>query len=147
MNRYACAETSCRGPDDSATPRYFQTWSELQAHHRDEHPRTCPHIECEGQTFTTQKGLRAHLKVHEERAADAEMGLIVGDEDDEVAVTDVESTRVAKRTRRGGESGREWECEEAGCELAFKSVSPPPPLYLGPQLPRPPTALNLITEA
>lgn len=31
------------------------------------HPPTCPHPECDGKTFTSSKGLKAHLVIHGEK--------------------------------------------------------------------------------
>ncbi|CCM00919.1 uncharacterized protein FIBRA_02965 [Fibroporia radiculosa] len=93
---------------------YFSTWSALQHHIRTAHPPTCPHPSCKGKTFTAQKGLRAHLKIHAERnlEVDLESAMVnSGDEDAE---------RPRKR-RRGGELGRDWICPEPACGKDFKS--------------------------
>ncbi|CCA73359.1 related to PZF1-TFIIIA (transcription initiation factor) [Serendipita indica DSM 11827] len=62
-NRYMCSVGDCI----TAGPQYFQTWTQLQAHIRAAHPPTCPYEGCEEKTFSSQKNLKAHLKVHEER--------------------------------------------------------------------------------
>lgn len=94
-------------------PLYFPTWSALQSHIRSAHPPTCPRTSCAGRTFTTQKGLRAHMKLHEQRDI---MEALEKSPDDEV------DHPPAKR-RRGGEWGRDWICDFEGCTKDFKSVS------------------------
>lgn len=43
----------------------FATWSALQEHNKLEHPPTCPHPECDGRIFKSNKKLRKHcIKVH-----------------------------------------------------------------------------------
>lgn len=76
------------------------------------HPPTCPHEECAGRTFSAQKGLRAHLRLHEQR----EM------EEHEHASEEEEDDIVPRKRRRGGEVGRDWKCEVEGCTKDFKSV-------------------------
>ncbi|KAF8323697.1 hypothetical protein DL93DRAFT_2049071 [Clavulina sp. PMI_390] len=116
-NRYACSYESCRTQASGSTAppsvRYFSTWSDLQRHLREDHPPTCPYPECNGQTFSAQKGLKAHLRIHEGRNQDilAETGI---DEEDADEVP-------SKRQRRGGEFGREWKCSKGKCDLSFKS--------------------------
>ncbi|THH34047.1 hypothetical protein EUX98_g6 [Antrodiella citrinella] len=82
------------------------------------HPPTCPHPSCNGKTFSAQKGLRAHLKIHEQR--DIEEGLRDGrsvepDEDQD------EDEPLKKKKRRGGEVGRDFICEYEDCDKDFKS--------------------------
>ncbi|ETW80462.1 putative transcription regulator [Heterobasidion irregulare TC 32-1] len=89
--RYTCAHPVCLALP-ATEPAYFPTWTALQHHIRTAHPPTCPHASCNGRTFASHAGLRAHLKVH----ADADR-------------------------RRGGEVGRDWRCEEDGCWKEFKS--------------------------
>ena len=44
---------------------HFATWSALQEHNKTEHPPTCPHAECNGRTFKSNKKLRKHcIKFH-----------------------------------------------------------------------------------
>lgn len=82
------------------------------------HPPTCPYAACGGRTFSAQKGLRAHLRIHAERELEAELerhcGAGAGDEG--------EADDRPRKRRRGGEVGRDWACEEPGCEKDFKSV-------------------------
>lgn len=119
-DRYACSYTSCRGETEVGTSmgpavRYFPTWSELQRHIRDEHPPTCPYPECHGQTFTAQKGFRAHMRIHEDREREQlAHSEVHGHDDDDNPPT--------KKTRRGGDMGRDWTCSVEGCEMNFKSV-------------------------
>ncbi|RDX55997.1 hypothetical protein OH76DRAFT_1427399 [Lentinus brumalis] len=112
--RYTCVHLSCV-PAEGAEPTYFSTWSALQHHTRTAHPPTCPYPSCKGKTFTQQKGLRAHLKIHAQHDQEAEIDNAVqgsgsGNEDE----------RPRKR-RRGGEVGRDWLCEVEGCGKDFKS--------------------------
>ncbi|KAJ8076902.1 hypothetical protein PM082_001325 [Marasmius tenuissimus] len=78
---------------------------------RTEHPPACTHPKCNGRKFASQKGLRAHQKLHEER--DVEAALDASDAEDG-------DTRPRKQ-RRGGEIGRDWKCEWEGCGKDFKS--------------------------
>ncbi|KAI0651729.1 hypothetical protein C8Q79DRAFT_897834 [Trametes meyenii] len=110
--RYTCVHKSCLLADDG-TARYYPTWSALQHHMRTAHPPTCPHASCNGKTFTQQKGLRAHLKIHAQRDREADM-------DDALASSGSDHERPHKR-RRGGELGRDWVCEVEGCGKDFKS--------------------------
>ena len=109
--RYVCTHLNC-----SSALQYFPTWSALQAHNRATHPATCPYTSCNGKTFSQQKGLRAHLKLHEQREVEeALQGHIVE--------LDVIDEQQPLKRRRGGEIGRDWKCDEDGCTKAFKSVS------------------------
>lgn len=77
------------------------------------HPPTCPYPECQGKSFSQQKGLKAHLKIHEGREVDDRLdGEDDGVNDDEPVV----------KKRRGGEHGRNWACDFEGCTKDFKSV-------------------------
>jgi hypothetical protein len=58
--------------------------------------------------------LRAHMKVHEQRDAEEAMEQEEGPEEGEAR---------SRKRRRGGEVGRDFTCEEDGCDKAFKSVS------------------------
>jgi general transcription factor IIIA len=73
----------------------------------------CPYPECNGRTFSASKNLKAHLKVHENKEAEALL-----------QQQDADAGRPTKR-RRGGEVGRDWECTEKGCDKTFKSVRTP----------------------
>lgn len=79
------------------------------------HPPTCPYPECRGKSFSQQKGLKAHLKVHEGQDVDDRLG------SEEDAANDDEP--VLKK-KRGGDHGRDWVCDFEGCTKGFKSVFP-----------------------
>ncbi|KAL8276893.1 hypothetical protein RQP46_010721 [Phenoliferia psychrophenolica] len=67
-SRYLCAHPAC-----TVLPlpsRQFSNWSALQKHTKSVHPPTCPHPECEGKTFTTARGLKWHLEVHDRKEGD-----------------------------------------------------------------------------
>ncbi|KAF9268732.1 hypothetical protein L218DRAFT_892168, partial [Marasmius fiardii PR-910] len=138
--RYTCAHPSCLPrPDISDTStadepssdsrRFFPTWSALQHHTRTAHPPTCPHIECRGKKFSTQKGLRAHLKLHEEREVEGELyahaheggGEFDDDAPDEDGDGRLGDTRSRKKRRGGDVVGRDWKCGFEGCGKEFKS--------------------------
>lgn len=107
--RYTCSHPACISTPEIA---YYPTWTNLQAHIRAQHPPTCPYPQCKGKTFTQQRGLKAHLKIHGEREAEENVDHIVMDEGDE---------EESKR-RRGGEYGRDWKCPVDDCDKEFKSV-------------------------
>ncbi|KAH9857901.1 hypothetical protein C2E23DRAFT_746762 [Lenzites betulinus] len=113
VKRYTCVHKSCL-PTEGVEPAYYFTWSALQHHMRTAHPPTCPHPLCNGKTFTQQKGLRAHLKIHAQRDEE-------GDMDGAVADPDTEDEERPRKRRRGGEVGRDWACDVAGCDKDFKS--------------------------
>ncbi|EIN11739.1 hypothetical protein PUNSTDRAFT_111791 [Punctularia strigosozonata HHB-11173 SS5] len=119
--RYTCVHPSClaTSTDGSHTtePTYYPRWTALQHHVRTAHPPTCPHSSCNGKTFKHQRGLRAHLKLHEEREAEGRLDASVVAEEDAGTEDD---ERPVKR-RRGGEYGRDWKCEVPGCTKDFKS--------------------------
>ncbi|KAG6837805.1 hypothetical protein H0H93_016173 [Arthromyces matolae] len=94
-----------------STPIYYSTWTALQHHMRTAHPPTCMHSSCDGRVFASQKGLRAHQKLHEQR--DLEDTMTLSDPDD--------GDRPPRKRRRGGEIGRDWKCEKDGCDKDFKS--------------------------
>ncbi|KAA1477311.1 hypothetical protein DENSPDRAFT_875196 [Dentipellis sp. KUC8613] len=111
--RYTCSHDSClSAPSTSSAQTFYPTWTALQHHVRTAHPPTCSHPSCNGKVFTTQKGLRAHMKIHDLRDAEDAMHVdeASSDEDD-----------PPQKRRRGGELGRDWKCEEDGCEKDFKS--------------------------
>ncbi|KAI0245720.1 hypothetical protein BJV78DRAFT_1287293 [Lactifluus subvellereus] len=109
--RYTCVNSVCRAAPESA---YYPTWTALQHHIRASHPPTCAHEECAGRTFSAQKGLRTHLKLHEQRALEDAMS------EHEHGGSEEEDAPPRKR-RRGGEVGRDWKCEMEGCTKDFKS--------------------------
>ncbi|KAF7362145.1 hypothetical protein MVEN_00560500 [Mycena venus] len=110
--RYACSHPTCLAASGD-TITFYPTWTALQHHNRTEHPPTCLHPSCNDRTFSSQKGLRAHQKIHEQQAAQAEIDAAVHDED-----VDGEPPR---KKRRGGEVGRDWKCDVDGCTKDFKS--------------------------
>jgi general transcription factor IIIA len=107
--RYTCVDATCR---DRPELPFYQTWTALQQHIRTTHPPTCPHDECAGRMFSAQKGLRAHLRLHEQRAIEEHEHMSSEDEDE----------ALPRKRRRGGEVGRDWKCEVDGCTKDFKSV-------------------------
>lgn len=68
--------------------------------------------------FTAQKGLRAHLKIHEQRETEEQLNVAGSDEEDEGG----SDTAPPPKKRRGGEIGRDWTCDIDGCSKDFKSV-------------------------
>ena len=78
----------------------------------------CPHPECNGKTFTAQKGLRAHLKIHEQRAVEEDLKAAGSDGEDDSRG----DLAPPPKKRRGGEIGRDWICDMEGCTKDFKSV-------------------------
>ena len=107
--RYTCVNAACRVHPESS---FYPTWTALQHHIRTTHPPTCPHEECAGRTFSAQKGLRAHLRLHEPTTT----------EEPEHASSEEEDEALPWKRRRGGEVGRDWKCEVEGCTKDFKSV-------------------------
>ena len=101
----------CRAEPELA---FYPTWTALQHHIRTIHPPTCSREECSGRNFSSQKGLRAHLKLHEQRDLENEL--------DEHEDASSEEDRPPRKRRRGGELGRDWKCEVEGCAKDFKSV-------------------------
>ena len=109
--RYTCVNPVCRNAPESA---FYPTWTTLQHHIRTTHPPTCPHEECAERTFASQKGLRAHLKLHDQRALED----VLSEREDGSS----EEEAPPRKRRRGGEVGRDWKCEVEGCTKDFKSV-------------------------
>ncbi|KAJ3569593.1 hypothetical protein NP233_g4941 [Leucocoprinus birnbaumii] len=109
--RYTCIHIQCLATSGE-TPTYFPNWSALQNHIRNAHPPTCTHEACAGRTFTTQKGLRAHMKLHEQR----DMMEILEDDS-----ADDEADHQPAKRRRGGDWGRDWKCDFENCAKDFKS--------------------------
>ena len=117
--RYTCSHLHCLpGPGKDLV--YFGTWTALQVHIRKDHPPTCTHPKCDGRTFASQYNLRAHQKLHEQQEAEAQLYRADRADAPEDG-TDVEGSQPRKR-RRGGELGRDWICDFAGCDKDFKSV-------------------------
>lgn len=102
--RYTCVHQNCLA-SPGQSPTYYPTWSSLQHHIRTTHPPTCAHPTCNGKTFSTQKGLRAHEKLHVEWDAEAQL----------------EANEPPRKRRRGGELGRDWKCDVEHCGKDFKS--------------------------
>ncbi|KAJ7287319.1 transcription factor iiia [Mycena rebaudengoi] len=111
--RYTCAHSTCLATNGGII-KFYPNWTALQHHNRTAHPPTCSHPSCNNRVFSSQKGLRAHQKLHEERAIEAEIDAAVGSEDE----NDDEPPR---KKRRGGELGRDWKCNVGGCTKDFKS--------------------------
>ena len=110
--RYTCSHPSCLS---LPTLPFFSTWTQLQAHVRTAHPPTCPYPECQGKSFSQQKGLKAHLKVHKGQDVDDHLDGEKGVADDDQPVT---------KKKRDGDHGRDWACNFEGCTKDFKSVFP-----------------------
>ncbi|GAA5994458.1 hypothetical protein JCM5350_007042 [Sporobolomyces pararoseus] len=97
-SRYVCLH-----PDCAALPlaeRQFPLWSLLQKHAKTAHPPTCPYPICNGKTFTTPRGLKNHLAIHEREAAKGEEGKDFGDPSQRSSVKRKRSERRKKRERK-----------------------------------------------
>ncbi|KAI0094720.1 hypothetical protein BDY19DRAFT_872574, partial [Irpex rosettiformis] len=114
--RYTCVHTTCLALQAPNTT-FYPTWTALQHHIRTAHPPTCPHPECDGKTFTAQKGLRAHLKIHEQREMEEGLNVMEFDREDDAG----SDTSPSTKKRRGGEVGRDWVCGIEDCTKDFKS--------------------------
>ena len=108
--RYTCIHIDCVS-GAIGTQAYFSTWSALQSHIRINHPPTCLYPSCNGRTFATQGNLRAHIKLHDEREAELQL-----------ETTETNDDEPLRKKRRGGDQGREWQCNVLGCDKDFKSV-------------------------
>ena len=88
----------------SLTPTYYSTWTSLHHHvwTAQPEPPTCPHASCSEGTFkfASHHGLRAPLKLHDER----EVGAAQNEVDGEM----VKETRERRDQRSDGGDG-EWE--------------------------------------
>ncbi|KAL1746200.1 hypothetical protein HDZ31DRAFT_62460 [Schizophyllum fasciatum] len=104
--RYACLTCT--------PPASFSNWTALQHHNRTAHPPTCSHPACNGRQFASQKGLRAHQKIHEQQDFERALHGIESDAEED-------GDQPPKKRRRGGEVGRDWKCEVEGCGKDFKS--------------------------
>ncbi|KAF9460752.1 hypothetical protein BDZ94DRAFT_1222680 [Collybia nuda] len=112
--RYTCVHSTCL-PSGSQLPTYFPTWTTLQHHIRTAHPPTCTRASCDGRSFSSQKSLRAHQKLHEQRDLESELDFEMGLDKDEAG------GQHPRKRRRGGEIGRDWTCNVEGCGKDFKS--------------------------
>ncbi|TFK44446.1 transcription factor iiia [Crucibulum laeve] len=112
--RYTCIHHTCLAQSGGG-PTYFATWTALQHHMRTAHLPTCPHPSCNERTFSTQKGLRAHQKLHEEQELEQDIYAVAKGSDNEA------EDEPLRKKRRGGEIGRDWKCAVDGCGKDFKS--------------------------
>ncbi|GAA5895723.1 uncharacterized protein JCM6883_001601 [Sporobolomyces salmoneus] len=105
----------CLHPDCAALPlaaRQFPLWSHLQKHTKVAHPPTCPYPACRGKTFTTPRGLKNHLTIHEREAAKGEEGKDFGDPNQRSSVKRTRSERRKKREQNQEEVVKEEEEDE-----------------------------------
>ncbi|WWC64853.1 uncharacterized protein I303_107467 [Kwoniella dejecticola CBS 10117] len=133
-NRYTCSHPS-HGTDFPS----FPVWSALQTHIQQAHPPICPHAECNGRAFKNAQRLKDHLKVHDQQAAD-KAALALAHPEGELPLLLLEGISRSKRRRisqvekpedggaspklrrvKSGESGKDWWCDEEGCEKRFKT--------------------------
>ncbi|EKM60953.1 uncharacterized protein PHACADRAFT_133931 [Phanerochaete carnosa HHB-10118-sp] len=110
--RYTCVHADCLASQNNS-PAYYPTWTALQHHMRTDHPPKCPRSSCNGKTFKSQRGLRAHMKLHEQIEVEE---AIAADSD-----ADSIFSEPPRKKRRGGEIGRDWKCDAEGCVKDFKS--------------------------
>jgi general transcription factor IIIA len=128
-NRYVCSH-------ETHELLHFPNWSSLQAHLKDQHPPSCHYAECVGRTFGSQRSLKAHLKVHEEREIDLERQGVQSSEIHHT-VHPLLSKKERKRKRQAvvaggkspklvriddGEEGKAVACDHEGCTKAYKTV-------------------------
>lgn len=97
-SRYVCLHPACASLPLSQ--RQFPLWSHLQKHTKIAHPPTCPHPECRGKTFTTTRGLKNHLLIHEREAEKGEEGKDFADPTQRSNVKRKRSERRKKKERR-----------------------------------------------
>ena len=109
--RYTCIHIDCMSGTSSAQT-FFSAWSALQSHIRINHAPTCLYPSCNGRTFATQGNLRAHTKLHDEREVELQL-----------ETTEKTDDEPLRKKRRGGDLGRDWQCDILGCDKDFKSVS------------------------
>ncbi|KAF9073499.1 hypothetical protein BDP27DRAFT_1288896 [Rhodocollybia butyracea] len=114
--RYTCVHEACM-PTTERPIIFYPNWTALQNHIRTDHPPTCTHPSCNKRVFASQKGLRAHQKLHEQRDDEAQLSAAIRDEEA------IESEQPLKKRRRGGDYGRDWKCQVDGCTKDFKSAS------------------------
>ena len=62
----------------SLAPTCYSTWTSLQHHVWTAHPPTCPHSSCSGGTFASHHGLRAPLKLRDEREVETGLNEVDG---------------------------------------------------------------------
>ncbi|WVW86429.1 hypothetical protein I302_108477 [Kwoniella bestiolae CBS 10118] len=134
-NRYTCSH-----PSHGTEFPSFPVWSALQTHIHTAHPPICPHLECNGRTFKNAGRLKDHLKVHAEQAVDKAALAVKQPEGETPQIIADGLSRRAKRRRiselnagedggsspklrrvMSGEAGKDWWCEEDGCEKRFKT--------------------------
>jgi general transcription factor IIIA len=60
--------------------------------------------------------------VHQQREVEDALEAAARGSDDEEELSERVGNNRANKRRRGGEFGRDWVCNEQGCEKAFKSV-------------------------
>ncbi|WWC91960.1 uncharacterized protein L201_006913 [Kwoniella dendrophila CBS 6074] len=133
--RYTCSHPS-HGDDFPS----FPVWSALQTHIHSAHPPICPHAECSGRVFKNVSRLKDHLRVHAEQAADKAALLAKQPEGELPQIISDGLSRRAKRRRiselnnpdsggsspklqrvMSGDAGKDWWCDEDGCEKRFKT--------------------------
>ncbi|WVQ66749.1 uncharacterized protein L199_004940 [Kwoniella botswanensis] len=134
-NRYTCSHPS-HGDEFPS----FPVWSALQTHIHTAHPPVCPHAECNGRVFKNAGRLKDHLKVHAEQAVDkaalaakqpeGEIPQIIADglsrrakrrRISEINATEDGGSSPKLRRVLSGEAGKDWWCDEEGCDKRFKS--------------------------
>ncbi|GAA6013971.1 hypothetical protein JCM11491_003473 [Sporobolomyces phaffii] len=103
-SRYVCLHPDCASLPLAA--RQFSVWSHLQKHTKTAHPPTCPYPVCNGKTFTTPRGLKNHLSIHEREDAKGAEGKDFADPSQRSSVKRKRSERQKKRERREGQGDR-----------------------------------------
>ncbi|KAG8837118.1 Strongly-conserved Zn-finger binding protein (TFIIIA) [Serendipita sp. 400] len=110
LDRYMCSAEECQLSGN----QYFQTWTLLQAHIRTVHPPTCPFTGCEDKTFSSQKNLKAHLRLHEQREDESAL-------EDMIDANGSTGRPSSDKKPTATEVGRDWHCEWDECTKSFKS--------------------------
>jgi len=108
LSRYQCAHPDC--VPLPLEERAFGNWTALQRHTNQAHPPTCPRPECNGQTFTSRRGLKLHMEIHGRKDA-------VAAEGDKALETDGGYTTDGgrgKKRRRGRGAGRKKKPRQCG---------------------------------
>lgn len=111
--RYTCVHADCLAGNNSL-PVFYPTWTALQHHMRTDHPPSCAHPSCNGKTFKSHKGLRVHMKVHEQTEVEDALA-------PESDADSADGDEPPRKKRRGGDIGRDWKCDVDGCTKDFKS--------------------------